>query len=435
MTANAPREETGSVLGHPEGTCFLLFPQAPVLSAFRQPERLRLLATRSVEPGPSDALSYVADAIGKSTPYEFPYLPPWTGPVHPPVRPGPHGHFDHLVPGSREFGAAHLFGAVRFAMDVWERYFGRRIPWFFRRDLPRLELVPFLDWDNAHSGYGFVETGWERNRDGAVLRFALSMDTIGHEIGHSILFSEVGIPIGIHRTAEFLAFHEAAADLMSLVCVAQFNAVLDDALSKTKGSIYLENEINRIGELSETEQIRVVSNDLKMSDVADIWLDAEGQWHDASGRGRHAHDLSLPLSGAIFDVIVEIYQEILVERSLIPPWLDRLSRSGERDPHRIEAARAGFAQAYAGRHHAFKEALVYARDYTGFALARLCEDIWPGDLAFSGVGAALLAADREMSGGRFKGVIDDCFAWRGVTLASALTQPPRHADLTTLRHL
>ena len=158
------------------GTSFLLFPQAPVLPAWRRPERVVLSPPPgSLGPGPCDERIYVADAIGKPVPYGFPYLPPWTGPVHRPPRPGPDGHYDHLPPGSRDFLSAHLFGAVRHTLDVWEGYLGRPVDWHFRRDFHRLELVPLLDWDNAHSGYGFVETGWNHHRQGDRLAGAASV--------------------------------------------------------------------------------------------------------------------------------------------------------------------------------------------------------------------------------------------------------------------
>ncbi len=398
------------------GTCFLLYPQAPVLPAYRRPERVVLSSPLgSLGPGPCDEHIYVADAIGK-TPYGFPYLPPWTGPVRRPPPAGPDGHFDHLPPGSREFAAAHLFGGVRHTLDVWEGYLGRRIRWHFHRDYPRLELVPTLDWDNAHSGYGFVETGWNRDDGGVGLQFALSLDTIAHEIGHSILFSEIGIPVGRRRTAEFLAFHEAMADLMALVGSMRFDTVLDHVLHSTHGNLYVTNEINRIAELSQTEQIRVASHDLRMSNVEGIWLDPAGEWHDESGRDRHAHDLGLPLLGAAFDILIEIYEVTLVEHGLISPALDRLSRSGEYDPVRVAAVELGFAEAFPGRAQGFKEALVHARDYLGFALGRVIEDLWPEGLTFGRVGAALLAADREMSDGRYAALIHESFDWREIRL-------------------
>ena len=75
-----------------------------------------------------------------------------------------------------------------------------------------------------------------------------------------------------------------------------------------------------------------------------------------------------------------------------------------------------FADAFAGRAQGFKEALLHARDYLGFALARVIEDLRPEGLTFGRIYAALLAADREMSDGRYAALIHESFGWRGISL-------------------
>src|SRR6185503_11883664 len=135
------------------GTRFRLYPQSPILSSIHGPEVVWVSAPAgSIGPGPSDHRMYVVDAIDKKTPYEYPYVPPYKGPRNPPVRPDAEGHLDYLTDSwSREFMAAHMYGTVRFVLDVWEKYFGGPIPWHFEEMQPRLELVPVIEWDNAHS--------------------------------------------------------------------------------------------------------------------------------------------------------------------------------------------------------------------------------------------------------------------------------------------
>ena len=70
------------------GTRVRLFAQSHYLEAFQEPETVWLAPSAgSVGPGPSDDRIYVVDPIGKEQPYEFPYLPPYRGPAHPPVAP------------------------------------------------------------------------------------------------------------------------------------------------------------------------------------------------------------------------------------------------------------------------------------------------------------------------------------------------------------
>ena len=69
------------------GTRIRLFPQSHYLADFSEPETVWLSPPAgSVMPGPADDRMYVVDPVEKD-PYEFPYLPPYRGPSHPPVLP------------------------------------------------------------------------------------------------------------------------------------------------------------------------------------------------------------------------------------------------------------------------------------------------------------------------------------------------------------
>jgi hypothetical protein len=67
-----------------------LFPQAPFLPGFGEPEVVWLSpAAGTVRPGPADDRIYVIDPVEKPEPYEFPYLPPFLGFANPPVTGAP----------------------------------------------------------------------------------------------------------------------------------------------------------------------------------------------------------------------------------------------------------------------------------------------------------------------------------------------------------
>ena len=134
------------------GTRFRLYPQTPVLEVhrLRGPETVWVSPPPgSIGPGPNDERMYVADVIGKK-PYEYPYLPPYRGPTHPAVRPGPDGHFDYLEPGDPGFLAAHMYGTVRRVLDVWEGFLGRPIAWHFRDRYQRLGEYECEVYPGAH---------------------------------------------------------------------------------------------------------------------------------------------------------------------------------------------------------------------------------------------------------------------------------------------
>jgi hypothetical protein len=188
-----------------------------------------------------------------------------------------------------------VYGTVRFVLDLWENYFGRPIEWHFRRDYERLELtiLPFLD--NAQAGYGFLEIGSATTEAGEVRPFSLNFDVLAHEVGHLIVYAEIGVPAPEAASAEYFGFHESAADLVALISVLHFDSVIDQLLESTSGNLYTLNELNRISELSETEQIRLASNPLKLSDFSAGWSDE--------------HELAQPLTGAMFDILVDLFHE------------------------------------------------------------------------------------------------------------------------------
>jgi hypothetical protein len=398
------------------GTRFLLYPQAPVMPGYAAPEVVWASPPAgTIAPGPADDRMYVVDPIGKQRLYEFPYLPPWRGPRHPPVPPGPDGHFDHLPTGTRPFLAAHMYGAVRRVLDVWEGYFGRRVEWEFRRHLPRLELIPLAEWDNAHSGYGFIETGSRAVPGEPPLHFCLSFDVLAHEIGHSIIFAEIGVPVAAYRTAEFLAFHEAAADLAALIAVLHFDMVVDRLLERTHGNLYVPTMLSRIGELSEHEQIREVDHDVVMADLAGVRFDADTEtWTDAAGLGRQAHELSQPLTGAVFDILVDVFERQVVEQGLFTPEIDRMIRSaGQADvnlAHLDEVVTLAWRQDPA----AFRRALLDARDHVGLCLAGTFSLLEAEHLDFGDVAAAYILAERQASGGHYRDLVTAGFAKRGI---------------------
>ncbi len=176
------------------GTLVKLYPKWA--SGYRAPEVVALSSPRgTVGPGPSDAHMYAIDPVDKVEPYDPPvYVPPYRGQVLPPAMPDRIGDFDWIPIDTPEFQAAHLFGSARRALDVWHHYLGRPVRWWHEEEHPRLELVTLVQWDNAQSGPGFLETGLKPNRYGMEQLFCLNLDIVAHEIGHAVLFSEIGVP-------------------------------------------------------------------------------------------------------------------------------------------------------------------------------------------------------------------------------------------------
>ena len=404
------------------GVRFRLFPKPPYVHPDWPPETVAISEPPgAVGPGPSDARLRVVNPVGKffgygvnPGPLGTPHLdfPPWTGPRFPPVAPGADGHFDHIDVDTPEFAEAHVFGAVRFALDIWEGYFGRRIEWHFAPDYPQLEvtLAPMID--NAYAGYGFMEVGAHHFPDGSLAPYALNFDVIAHELGHLILYSTVGLPTQATAMGEYYGFQESGADCTALIASLHFESLIEHLLVETRGDLYTYNELDRFAELSPGAQIRMASNDIKMSAFAAGWEDE--------------HALSMPLTGAVFDIVVDVFQELLVEGGVIAPEVAQATRRVRLHPQTAEAVQPLFDAAFAQAPHAFRAALVEARDFVGRVLARAWGRLGPDFFSYGEVAGAMMAAEREIGGGRFARAFAESFAWReiGVVRAGPRLAPP-----------
>lgn len=397
------------------GTRFRLFPQLPHGRPGRPPETVWISTPPDrIGPGPSDDLVYLIHPLDKRRPYGLHSgpggrplldLPPWGGGILRPIQPDPDGHFDHIPPDAPEFAEAHVFGALRFTMDVWERYFGHPLAWHFGRDFDRLETVMLPSFDNAHVGYGFMEVGAHHAEDGSTVPYSLNFDVIAHELGHLIIYGTIGVPRPGAGKGEYFGFHESAADMVAILAALHFETMLDDLLDESSGNLYSFNELNRFAELSASEEIRLASNPVKM-------------WEFAAGWAKE-HDLSQPLTGALFDILVNVFQEILVERGLIGRDLADLSAAIEQHPEYNSHIQPRFDAVYPARREAFREALIDARDYMGVALAATWQRLSADYLDYLAVAETLMEVDRRLTGGRHHEGMAESFRWRGIGAVEA----------------
>ena len=252
---------------------------------------------------------------------------------------------------------------------------------------------------------------------------------LAHELGHAFIYSLLGLPPPDRVSAEFLAFHESAADCAAMIAVLHFDSVVNDLLRTSRGNIYLPNELNRIGELSDTEQLRIASNSLTIADVPDprtpaVELTQRGPPHDrpAADRRRLRHPgrgvPEIPRRGAI--------HQPRARRAVSPETSDAPSK----------VVQAGFDRAYAGRHDAFKAALLDARDYVGRLLAGTWRLLgW--DVTFDGVPRRCWTWMSQLTAGAGRDLLIENLAWRGIevgfrgrrsTYSERLAGASRYAD-------
>ncbi|MEE9239959.1 MAG: hypothetical protein V3U53_02085 [bacterium] len=387
------------------GTKFKIFSLPRNLKSFEYPETIRVSVNpQMMEAGPADSRMYILDPADK-IPYEFSARrQPYSGPLNPPVQSGPDGHFDHLAPNTREFSCAALYANARRVLDIWEDYMGREIAWPFTLEFSRLELIPLTNWDNAQSGWGYLEFGYPRTAWGGVDRarpYCENFCMVAREIAYFIVLSEVGIPGTSSKSREFNGFLRSAIDISAVISLLHFHKVLDHVLDSSAGNLFSINELNRLGELAQSQLFRAAFNYERTSTV-----------------GESSYEMSLPLTGAIFDILIEVYKQELVNARLIDQDLaDRadVSKSGVSDEYAVQT---DFDIAYINAKPEFKTVLCMSRDYLGSLLARAWSGMYPHDLSFHDAGRHLLFADSFVSGGRYQDVIRECFAWREIALPS-----------------
>lgn len=375
------------------GTRFWIFPQPPFIPGYEQPDRVWLnILPDEIGDGPSDFLMYVADPIYDKAPYGFGQLPPFVGATRSPPKPGPDRNFDNMDPRSRAYLGVHAYACVHFVLDIWRSYLGRPIRWFFDQTFPRLEIIPFVDWDNAHAGYGFLELG--ASDLGGVLRpFALNFDTIAHEVGHLILLSETGVPTITSGADEFFPFSEAFADIVSLISFLHFDSAVERLLRRTGGNLLLYNELNRFAETSPETQIRLATNFRRMSEVT-----------------AEVHDRGLPFIGAVFDTIVELYhRELVANGAADSRLLDLDLRELRQD--QFGQFREATSKAFEARPLYFKLALATARDLVGQTLATSLQSLDPNNLRLEHAAYAAISAATSEAAAR---QLAANFAWREI---------------------
>ncbi|WP_323780916.1 hypothetical protein [Leisingera sp.] len=397
------------------GTRFLLFPQSPFRTADPEPELIEISAPPgSIGPGPSGPRMYAVNPLGKTIPFGAivpgpsgpgMYLPPWLGEIQEPPAPDEDGHFVHVQPSDPGFEAVHLFAAAHFTLDVWEAYFGHPIPWHFERDYDRLELSLLPSLDNAHIGWGFLETGGTSEHGGEYRAYSLNFDVVAHEIGHAIIYSVAGMPVSDDVPGEYFGFHESAADMVALIASLHFGSVVEELLENTKGNLYTLNQLNRFAELAGNAQIRMAANTRTLQEFVSGWSSE--------------HALSEPLTGAMFDILVDIFHERLLVHDLITPEMEDLSDRLEETPYYSDVMQALFDARYALDPEGFRISLLEARDFLGAYLAAAWSMLDAANLTYAAVEKALLIVDQETTGGAFRTIIEGNFRMRGIGFAQA----------------
>jgi hypothetical protein len=120
------------------------------------------------------------------------------------------------------------------------------------------------------------------------------------------------------------------------------------------------------------------------------------------------------LTGAFFDIFVDIFHEQLVARGLISEALEDLSDRLLATPAYAVIIQALFDEAFVLAPDGFKAALLHTRDILGTYLADTWDVIERDDLTYVDVATVFETVDRAMSGGRYQRLIRGNFDMRDI---------------------
>jgi hypothetical protein len=375
------------------GTRFLIYPQSKKLKGFTRPELIYVnMPPGSIRPGPEDDAMYVVDAPEKPA-YDDEGSPPYIDARLPQATPDHDGHFDHIASTDRAFSSATAYASVKCVFEIWEEYFGRQLWWSGQRP-QRLEVIAVADTDNSWAGDGYLEFGLIDNAPSNP--YCENFDVVAHEVGHAIGWIVIGKPA--RRSMAYRANDEASADLIAIVSTLHFDSVVNHLLEHTQGDLASPSLISRIGELSKTRYTRNAFNSARMSKVKKLADPVD-----------YKLALALPFTGAGFDVLVGLYLEGLAERRVPDVPRTPLLRARE-----AAAAHRVFVRHFKTKRARFESALFDARDYFGRLLARALERTPMRMRCHATLAANMIAADHELSSGRYGEMIRECFARRDI---------------------
>jgi hypothetical protein len=288
------------------------------------------------------------------------------------------------------FVQAAVFGGVSKTIAMFEEQdtLGRKVSWGFRG--PQLLVVPRAgEWANA-----FYE------RDSRSLQFFFftpvhgggtvysshSQDIIAHESAHAVID---GVVPDIYDAAspQALAIHEAVADITTVLMAFRSRKLAAKVLEQTGGSIHRSNVFTGVGEhfamgLGRSHDVlRELNNNRSLKD------------RDLDRTEPHA--LSEVLSGALYAVMVAIYDEVrtkpakqvaLEGKVAVLREYEQWARSGSPAAERMQAG-AGDEEVAAGR------ALFIAGERFKRTVLRGLDYLPPGELSFADFGRAVFASD------------------------------------------
>jgi hypothetical protein len=223
---------------------------------------------------------------------------------------GPNAMGDFIqTPLTPEFDAVHTFAVVRMALTMYQRALAvgnvpAALPWQWNNasNVDPIQVAPrhsqmmnaFYSRNAKLLAFGFF-TKPGVPAPAPLVFTCRSFDIVAHECGHAILDALKPQWILSSATPQTGALHESFGDLTAVfLALSQLDQV-EAVIAQTKSNLHDKTFLSDIAEefglaLGQTFGLRNADNDLKLSQV-----------------GNQVHSLSRVFTGAIYDVLADIF--------------------------------------------------------------------------------------------------------------------------------
>ncbi len=295
-------------------------------------------------------------------------------------------------PGTPEFEAGELFVVLSHTYAAWSDFFGGDFGW--QPGFERLPIVPRAGQDfNAY--YDRTALKFFYNTDKVVNQVVYtseSSDIVAHECGHAVLDAHHP-EYWDSLLGETGAFHEAFGDMSALLVTLNDPVVRAAILSENGGDLAKSNAVSRLA-----EQLARGLYDSGYADAvvsAGALRDAVNQFKyrvpdtlpgraPASKLSSESHSFSRIFSGAFYDLLVAIYEQLRGENTSMLPD-------------------AALDQARTDAGHLLAQGLVLAPK---------------GDAPFKTIASSIITAEEQSFDGKYFDVLKNTFTARRILKAS-----------------
>lgn len=221
----------------------------------------------------------------------------------PVVTPDPNNDFLILPQNdSQAFDAVHTFSVVRQVLTMYTRGLKRlgvskAFKWQWGR--AALKVYPrFAEEQNAYYNRNnkTLTFGYFFDDDGNLIYTCRSFDIVAHEAGHAILDALRPGYLDNSWHPQTGGLHESFGDLTAIFTMLSQMDICETIVAESKLDLHARNFISTIAEQfgnavnGHSRGLRNAINDLKLSDVT-----------------TRVHDISRVFTGAIYDIIVELF--------------------------------------------------------------------------------------------------------------------------------